>query len=220
MLKLNKINYGFAEYGPPIGHPIIDIFFEVVDEIKDYDLYKDFKEILSKDATLQKAYERSINGSVETYLQFNGPECISTENSEQFDGFYSDISHESVEIQKNLRDAGLLEFGKIRPPFMLWTGKPSYSAKNLYEYFNIPYAVLRQGDKYQELGLAQVMQHAYGNVFVVYTGNGKDDEFIKNFRKVYKSFKCVVISDLDHREEARKYCLENGYVYYTAFNLN
>lgn len=215
MLKIKDIKYELENKGPANGHPEISVYFEK-DE-NDHDLYKEFKDILAtKTVEVNDAYTRGCDGSQETMFKFNGSDIIENENFEQFEEFLNKISHESLDLQKELDKQGKLKLKDYRPPYFLWEGKPEViSDKDAYELFNNVYTIINNEDKINQLALVQIMNHTMGHIYVDWLGNGKDAEFIDNLRATFRFFRVIVISNPEHRKEAVEFCLKNGYVNYT-----
>lgn len=215
MLKIKDIKYELENKGPANGHPEISVYFE--EDENDHNLYKDFKDILATlSVDVNDAYERGLDGSQETMFKMNGSAIIKNENFEQFEEFLNKISHESLDLQKELDKQGKLKLKDYRPPYFLWEGKPEViSDKDAYELFNNVYTIINNEDKINQLALVQVMNHTMGHIYVDWLGNGKDAEFIDNLRATFRFFRVIVISNPEHRKEAVEFCLKNGYVNYT-----
>lgn len=219
MLQIREVKYELENKGPGNGHPELSIYFDDVDELdaRDKPLFEQFTDDLAKlGIEANDAYQRACDGTQETFFKFNGSDIIKDENFEDLEEFMNTISKDSLETQKRLQEQGALKLKDFRPPYFLWEGKPEViTNKSAYELFNIPYAVINNEDKINQLALVQVMNHTYGKVYVDWLGNGKDAEFIENMRDTFKFFKVTVISKPEFRKEVKEFCMKNGYVNYT-----
>lgn len=230
---IDYVDYGLENYGPANGHPVIGIHFKEVaaadtpkcfdekgNEMPEYYLYADFIKHIKK-AKLEKSYHNAINGKLETYLKFNDGWILGKEHYDEIEDFHTVISQESADLQKQQRVEGIQDFGQIRPPFFMWEGKPTTFTGAMgtgnsgkYELFNIPYAVLKVGESYNQMALAQIMQHTFGKLYIEWVEGQDNAGFIEQIRDTFNDYKSVIIFRENVKEEAVGFCMENGYVGY------
>lgn len=224
MLKITDITHKICTYGPAIGHPVLVIAFEKVEEEGTVDaLFDDFKAKLERWG-LTAAYNRAINGKLETYILLEGDDIFMKDEIENYRGFLTKISTESALLQKDFLSQGKITVDRMRPPFFMWEGVPTQFTQvhnsereaipsSAYDDFNVPYAVLKRDSKYSPIALQQMMNNPFGTVFVRWEGE-KSKDFIEEIRKTFNGFKTNILVDYKDKGKVFPWALENGYVTY------
>lgn len=219
MLKIKDVSYDICTRGPAIAHPVISIDFESVEnsdnnEEKLIDVLKKKTE----EKGLSNAYSHALDWKQEVYFLFKG-DIFSPENIECYRELFTDISREAAIHQKDLLDQGVINVGMLRPPFFMWEGIPKrFTGKeSAYDDFNVPYVVIDEETEYSPVALQQIMNHPNGTTFIRWKNEEKSAAFIEEVREMFHGFKCFVLASKDKFEEAKKFCLENGYALYIEY---
>lgn len=223
MLKLKSLKYEICKYGPAIAHPVIIIELEPVS--KETDLFATFRAAI-KDKGLEAAYDRAINGKLETYFVLRG-DIFENENILVYEDLMNKISIESAEVQKDLIAQKKMTTDKLRPPFFMWEGVPkrftkvSHSDKqdfrlSAYDDFNIPYAIISKDCGYSPIALQQMMNNTFGTTFVVWEDESSKD-LVEEIRTACNGFKCFILAPKSKYKEAEQYALDNGYTVYMKY---
>ena len=205
MLVLDKISFELIPYGPAVGTPALIFYISENDEEKESELFSSIKKEIDKEG-LTEAWTIALDGTQRVFLQFIGGIIEKEEHLKEWDEFYSEISRESLHIQKTL----LKTPDKLRPPFVIWSGKPlhfSGKTKDFYQYFNCCYALIKD-ECFNPLALQEIINHQFSAVIVK-----NDDEFksfVEGLRSKYKdtiNHKLILVQEKN--EDISKYCLQH-----------
>jgi hypothetical protein len=160
MIQISKVSHGFIPYGPSIGQKGILIEFEETDV--ETDLYEDLKKEI-KSNKLEKFYLDAINGTLTEFLLFKGGLFEKNDYEKEWSNLIDQIGHESITVQKTLK----INPDKLRPPFCIYVGLPQEFSStrekigDVFQYFNVCYALLDQKQKFNNLGLQQLINHQF-----------------------------------------------------------
>jgi hypothetical protein len=185
MIKISNVTHGLIPFGPSSGQRGLLIEFE--ESTEEIDLYDDFKKKI-KSNKLEKFYLDAINGTLSEFLLFKGELFEKNDYANLWSDFIDKIGNESVNIQKTLK----INNDKLRPPFCIYVGLPQEFSTtrekigDVFQYFNVCYAVLDQKQKFNNLGLQQLINHQFSVLCIK-----ADKDFEKYVKKELSKFNTV-----------------------------
>jgi hypothetical protein len=218
-LYKKEFKFGLIPYGPAIGQRAIqiDIGSNIDTKYVKGDTYRIFKEKI-KEADLEKQFIEAINGSSSIFLLFKGGGVELNENAIELQEFFLALGKESLEVQKTLK----LAVNKVKPPFCVWYGLPQeFSTKrentgDIFQYFNSCYLIFNSSeDKYNPLGLQQVLNHQFSMICMNYVEN-KTEKLYKELKEKFNLTRKVAFIDENEQqsEKCKQFCLSKDIRYY------
>jgi len=227
MLRCKSVKFGAMPYGPATGQRALEVTIEMDpdstqgwnrEDPREVPCYNQFRDILERES-LEAAYTKAIDGTQSVFLIFKGGSIETIDAAEEWNAFATAVTRDNIDFGKQILklDPAALIKGQIKPPFMIYRGKPTVftATRDWYQNFNVVLAEIDFTDGAQgvsQVALQEMINHQNGQVMAFVDDVSQLGVFFQPMNQIRKT--CVVDVSEVVGQEIFDLCMERNYRYY------